>query len=190
MESKKFSSKDSLEIISRMIAESRGKLERGGGSIFLIWGYTSVFTSILVYVLLHLTDNPQYQWFWWMIPIVGGSLMYFNMRGKPSIVKTQIDRFIGYIWLTIGLTSVLTPLCLYPVILPVEGLVLNIGVILTGAVIAFRPLIIGGIIGVILSYSLVYVSGVDQIIIFAAMFIVTMIIPGHILNFRGKCLKN
>lgn len=191
MEEKTMNSSESLALITRMIAETRGKLERGGGTTFLIWGYTSLLVSGLVYALLLCTHNPQVQWLWFLIPVVGALLMFFYERKRVRSVTTQIDRFIQYIWLTIAPICTLLPFVIgNNNILTAEGLVVNIGVILTGAMIAFRPLVVGGIIGVLLAGSLAYIGGAGHILIFAAMFVVTMIIPGHILNYRGRCLKN
>lgn len=189
MENKTFNSAESLELITRMIAETRGKLERGGGTTFLIWGYLSVAVSALVYILLNLTGNHQFQWLWFLIPAIGAPITFIYNRNRTRSVKTQIDRFIDYIWITVGIIEVMTPFFSKQIFMT-EALVLNIGVILTGALLSFRPLVIGGIIGVLLSYSLGIIEGSDQIIIFAAMFAVTMVIPGHILNYRGRCLKN
>lgn len=192
MDNKTLNSAESLELITRMIAETRGNLERGGGNLFLIWGYLSLIVSALVYGLLYFTKNPFCHWLWFLIPIVGWSVMFFYKRKQQRGVKTQIDRFIGYIWIVVGLVELLSPIFFNQPdrILAVEALVLNIGVVLTGAFLSFRPLVIGGVIGILLSYLLCHTGGIDQIIIFAVMFLVVLVIPGHKLNYRGRCLKS
>ena len=59
MEEKKLNERESLELITRMIQETKNKLEVGDGNVLLIWGYVSVLTAILVYVLLLLAQTPQ-----------------------------------------------------------------------------------------------------------------------------------
>ncbi|MEG1910726.1 MAG: hypothetical protein RR190_07125, partial [Bacteroidales bacterium] len=119
----------------------------------------------------------------------------FHLRKTKSSLKTLIDKIIAYIWITVGAVTFAVPILAFFVhsipILFVEGLILNIGIILSGAVLSFRAFIFGGILGILLSFSFCFVGGLDQILIFALMFIVTQIIPGHILNYKNKrCLKN
>ena len=47
MEEKKLNERESLELITRMIQETKNKLEVGDGNVLLIWGYVSVLTAIL-----------------------------------------------------------------------------------------------------------------------------------------------
>ena len=42
MEEKKLNEKESLEIITRMIQETKNKLEVGDGNMLLLWGYLSM----------------------------------------------------------------------------------------------------------------------------------------------------
>ena len=62
MEEKTLNEKESLEIITRMIQETKNKLEVGDGNMLLLWGYVSVCTAILVYaLLLWVGSNPASQ---------------------------------------------------------------------------------------------------------------------------------
>lgn len=195
MEDKTLNSKDSLELITRMIAQTRNNLEKGGGTTFLIWGYTSVLVSVAVIISLHMTDNHAWQWLWWAIPVIGNVLMYFHLRGRPKIVRTYVDKFIGYIWLTIGIVATAFPIVgMFSalanfMIIPFEALLLSVGVIMTGLTLRFTTLIIGGFISLLLSLLMYFLSD-GYTYVFIAMFVVGMIIPGHILNYKGRCLKN
>lgn len=195
MEDKTLNSKESLELITRMIAETRNNLEKGGGTTFLIWGYTSVLVSIAVLVSVGLTDNYNWQWLWWALPVIGNVLMYFHLRNRAKTVKTYIDKFIGYIWLTIGIVATVFPIVgMFSavanfMIIPFEALLLSIGVILTGLTIRFTTLIIGGFIALALSLLMYFLSD-GYTYVFIAMFVVGMIIPGHTLNYKGRCLKS
>ena len=69
MEEKKLNERESLELITRMIQETKNKLEVGDGNVLLIWGYVSVLTAILVYVMAIILDgNP---WVNWRFPLSG-----------------------------------------------------------------------------------------------------------------------
>ena len=71
MEEKTLNEKESLEIITRMIQETKNKLEVGDGNMLLLWGYVSVCTAILVYALLLWVQTPQVNWLWFLIPLIG-----------------------------------------------------------------------------------------------------------------------
>lgn len=51
MEDKKLTEKESLEVITSMIARTKARY-LGSGNILLMWGYLVVFVSILVWILL------------------------------------------------------------------------------------------------------------------------------------------
>lgn len=195
METKKFNSQESLELIARMITQTRDNLENRGGAIFLIWGYTSVVVAIATLLALELTQNYNYLWIWWAIPIIGSGIMYFYLRNRPKQVKTYIDKFIGNIWTTIGIAATVFPIVgMFSelanfVIIPVESLLLSVGVIMTGMVIRFHTLTICGFIALLLSLLMYFIQD-GYTYVFIAMFIVGMIIPGHVLNYKRKCSKN
>ena len=46
MENKKLNEKESLELISQMIQNTRTRVEKDGGTPFLIWGYGTVIISL------------------------------------------------------------------------------------------------------------------------------------------------
>lgn len=199
MENKQLNSAESLELIQRMISQSRSNLEKGTGTAFLIWGYTSILISTLTLILIYLTLNPLYNWLFWAIPVIGWPTMYFVLEKQEKPVRTHIDRIIGIVWLVIGIVASLIPLTQFirpginVMIIPLEALILGIGAAISGLVYRFTPFTVSGFISIVISFALLtfdlaywlYVS------LFILMFIVSMIIPGHILNYRAKkCSKS
>lgn len=194
MENKVLNSSESLELITKMISQTRKGYEKGGGVLLLMWGYVSVVVTALVFILDIYCESSSINYVWWLIPIVGYPLSYFISRGREKRVRTYIDTFISYIWIVIGSIAVLFPLVamfswfVSFFIIPVESMILTVGIILTGLALSFRPLVIGGCVALALSFLMFFIK--DFALVFIAMFVVAMIIPGHILNYRGKCLKN
>ena len=70
MKEKLFSEKDSLELISQMLKQTRQNLEVGSGNIFLYYGYAALTISLLVFVLIFLTGNPVWAALWFVMFIV------------------------------------------------------------------------------------------------------------------------
>lgn len=64
MEEKKFTEKESLELISQMIQVTKENLERGSGNVFLVYGYAAVVLSVGIYAAVHLTGKPLWNVLW------------------------------------------------------------------------------------------------------------------------------
>ena len=58
MEEKKFTEKESLELISQMIQATRKNLVKGQGNYFIIYGYTAAILSVIIYTLLRMIPTP------------------------------------------------------------------------------------------------------------------------------------
>ena len=71
MEERKLNEKESLELIAQMIQNTKNRMETNCGMPFLLWGYTTVFTSLLVWLLVTYTQNNNWQYLWFMLPIIG-----------------------------------------------------------------------------------------------------------------------
>lgn len=190
MEEKQLNEKESLELITRMISNTQQKLEKGNGLPFLIWGYTTVLVSLLVWYLFSTSGNPAWNYLWFLIPAIGFPTMMWNLRKQEKGVKTYIDRIIGYVWLVFGIGGFVVSassifLWNFPILFVVI-LMMASGTAITGLIIKFKPIIFSGFAGILLSFLCLIVKGYASILIFALIFLVMMVIPGHILNFKGK----
>ena len=77
MEERKLNEKESLELITRMIRNTKHNLEIGDGNIFLFWGYLTVTSTAIVYLLLQLTENLMSYLAFLLIIVVGIPLSYY-----------------------------------------------------------------------------------------------------------------
>ena len=193
MEERKLTGKESLELISQMIRNTQTKMEENSGAMFLIWGYLSVFTSLLVWSLLMASSNYQWQWFWFLLP-AGGlalTLLHYRKESRKPRAKTYIDRVIGYIWRVLGIVGfALSMISFFTThkfpILFIIVLIMGIGTTLTGMIIRFKSLIYFGTAGMIASVVFLFVGWKIQLPVFAAVFLFMMVIPGHILNHTAR----
>ncbi len=190
MEEKQLNEKESLELISQMIRNTQQKLEKGNGIPFLIWGYTTVVVSVLVWYLFSTTGNPQWNYLWFLIPVIGIPGMIWALKKQENGVKTYIDKIVAYIWITFGVGSLVVSITAMffwqlPILFMVV-LLMGIGTAITGLVIRFKPIAIAGFFAILLSVLCLIVKGYDSILIFALLFLIMMVIPGHILNWKGR----
>lgn len=187
MENRKLKEQESLELIAQMIRDSRKSVEYKAGTFSLIWGYTTVLISLLVYSGWMLMHHSAIFWLWFLIPVGGCVATGLFKRNQLSLKKTYFDKVINQVWMVLGLVGwglgvacVLLPNSFS--ILFLISLLMGMGMAMTGCIASYKVYIGFGVAGILLSFLCLLVKGVDQILVFAGIFIVMMIIPGHLLN--------
>ena len=183
MEDKRISEKESLELIARMIRETQDNTARYAAYPLLIWGYTTVAISLVVWYFYLQTGVWQINFLWFALPVIAGPLTIF------------FNRVTGQIWAVFGVVGFCLSCMAFVVridILFVISLLMGMGATLTGLVCKYKPLSIAGMTGIALSFSMLFIHGSGVYLVFAAIFIVMMIVPGHIMNkqMKKQCLKN
>lgn len=191
MEDRKLSEKESLELISRMIQETQESKARYEAYPLLIWGYTTIVISLCIwYGMTSLGCSWQINFLWFALPVISTpASLYFNRKNPKRGVRNYMDRITTYIWslfgavvVMLGVSAFFTPMK----ILFMVALLMSMATTLSGAVSKFKPLVCCGIVGVVLSFVLLFVSMPHSILIFGAIFAVMMVVPGHILNRKMK----
>lgn len=193
MEDRKMTEKESLELISQMIRETRENIEKHVAYPLLIWGYLTVAVSLAVWYILSKTGNYHWHLLWFVLPVIGWPLNKWLGRNAQKGVTTYMDRIVGMIWAVVGVAVLLVGIASFRIgnVLFIIALLLSIGTALTGLVIKFKSITWAGIASVLLSFVLLFVPDINQILVFAALFVVMMIVPGHIFyNHVARCLKN
>ena len=182
---------ESMALIAEMIRNTQRKMERGAGTPMLVWGYATVLATLAVWTGIKLTNDYRVQFLWFLIPVIGLPWMLFQQR-RPPEVRTYVDKVVSYIWIVMGLSGFIISCLSFlgairTTILFIITLMMGQGSVLTGLVTRFRPLTIGGIIALLLSFALLYLTDIDlHLLTFALAFVAMGIIPGHILNRRAK----
>lgn len=185
MEDKKLTEKESLELISQMIKNTQTRVKKNCGTPFLIWGYTTVIVSIAYWFLLKETGNYQCNFLWFALPAIAYPATIWVNRKNESMVKNYIDRVVTYVWIVFGISAFFISCVAMFYRVPILFLVLllmGMGTALTGMIVRFKILVVAGFFGVVSSVSCLFVKGESLILVFAAIFVIMMIIPGHLLN--------
>ena len=192
MEDKQLNAAESIALISRMIDNTRNRMLRNSGRPFLVWGYVTVFTTLLVMGAVYYFQNPKWNILWMLLPVLGALLMWLTRdKHTEGKVSTFVDRVINNVWLVMGLTAwFVSMLSLFSQIrLPILFIILltmGMGTTITGLIIRFRPATAGGTAAIALAPVSLIVSGYWMPTLFAVGFVVMMIIPGHILNYKSN----
>lgn len=183
--------KESLELITNMIRNTRQRMEEGSGTMFLIWGYVTIIVTMAVWGIVSYTGNYRWQFAWFLLPILGYTIAFFykKQRAMKPRATTYIDRVIRYIWVVLGiagfLLSVISIMHRLPILFIIV-LIMGIGITLSGLIINFRPLVISGALGMATSIVLTFLSWNIQLPAFAFIFLFMTVIPGHYLNYKAR----
>ena len=202
----------SIEIISKMIADTTAHIDSESGKYFLLWGYTTVIISLFEYFaqVFHLATSLCV-WAWWLIPVVGGiGTLILNRRARVTRPKSYVDRSISIVWTVFGLSFgmiFIAALVYHTSILYLTALMMGMGTVITGKICRHKVLAWAGKAGVVLSllfpawhllmreYGIALrdsgIANIEavlyiEIVIFALIFLIMMVIPGQILYARAK----
>ncbi len=188
MEERIINPNESLDIIQQMIYKTQ-KSYSNDSFYFIFWGWLVLITALMHFVLMQWI--PEKAGLIWSLMIVGGivSIIYSSKQNKIQKVKTHLDTYIHYLWIALGLSmvvvlamSVKLEIHTYPVIILLYG----IGTFVSGGLLSFKPLIIGGCICFLLSIIAFLVSFQIQLLLIAIAMLVSYIIPGHLLKGKFK----
>lgn len=186
MENRKLNEKESLELISQMIQDTRVRIAKNSGVPFLIWGYATAGLSLFMWYLLKETGNYHWQWLWFLLPAIAYPATIWVTGKKQRMAKTYIDRIIGYVWIVFGLggffVSWVSIFFWNLSILFIILLMMGMGTALTGLIVKIKVVTIGGTLGALASLGCLYLEKFDQLPLFALAFVFMMIVPGHYLN--------
>ena len=206
MEDKRINERESIEIITSMIARTKERYSLGDGNIMLMWGYLTIGISALVWILLAVTHNPCVNWLWFLIWIIGGiaTPVMAKKKAVKKGAKSYTDKIISRLWSVVGLSAIgCTFACL--------GLLLACGVdawsamfifalvivsfaeIANGIVLNETSCIYGGALGLAAGIFLTCcIAGRAALAaswvmpLFIVAFACMMIIPGHVINHKAK----
>ena len=205
MEDKKLTEKESLEVITSMIARTKVRY-LGSGNILLMWGYLAVFTSILVWILLAATQQNVWNWLWFAIPVIGMPLTSIMARREKRTdgAVTYSDKITSHLWSIFGVSEiVLTFICLgfsliggikcWTAMIVYTVIAAPFAEIAQGLIVKEKSLTWGGIVGLAIGMVLVCcVTGKIPLLanwfmpLFILFWVVMMIVPGHIINHKAK----
>ena len=154
---------------------------------FLIWGWGTFLACIGQFILKVIFLYPYHYRVWWVIvPCFLLSTFTAFRNKRTQRVKTYVGETMSEFWMALGITFfvmifIFTKLgwenC-YPFYIMLYGF----GTFMSGRILKFRPLILGGVICWILAIVCVLVKYDYQILCTAAALLVSYIIPGHMLQ--------
>lgn len=208
MEEKNLNEMESLELITRMINQTKKESAVGSGNVFLVWGYLCTFMSLAVAAMAYLTRNGRWGWLYIAIPLVGfivAGVVARKTSKKYNTPATYQAKSINAIWGALSaIFGVYGAICIVTTALHsadvhvwsgmfLLGLLLpGIGTYSTGVILKEDAVRSCGFVGCLFGLFFLkdFCSGASIPLYWAVMMAVSMVIslvvPGHILNSKAK----
>jgi hypothetical protein len=175
---------ESLQLIVDVIGRTRENLKEHG-YLFLLWGWLIAIASILFFLLHTYTSFRLYFLPFPILALTGiiVTLVSWSKRSRTS--ETYIGYYLKRLWQALGLGFIVVVF-----INVVEGhppftytiLLGGIGTLVSGLVLKFRPLIIGGLIFIALTIVSIFVTDVYAPLLQAVAVVAGYLIPGYLLK--------
>ncbi|MEI9945671.1 MAG: hypothetical protein WDN26_15820 [Chitinophagaceae bacterium] len=189
MTEEKFSPQESLQLIRSMIDKTKQDIS-DNSIYFLVWGWLTFFACTGQFILKHIYNYPHHPVVWWVIVIGVVFSVYQGMKeGKKIKVKSYVGDSMKYLWIGMGiayfvLSMILTKTGWDKTVFPFFILLYGLGTFISGNIIQFRPLIIGGVIAFGLAVGAVHLDYDYQMLCAAVAILVSYIIPAYMLRAR------
>jgi len=185
---------EGLELIQSMINRAKDKFSENG-HLYLLWGWVVFVCSVTQFLLLSFTRFEQHYLVWmvcWLVVIY--QTFYLARRKKKEQVRTYTDDIIGYVWLAFVVAMFLMGFLFgrvlgdeyYRMVSPGFLVLYGIPTFLSGIILRFRPLVIGGIACWVLSVLSIFVPPQYQLLFLSAAMLIAWIIPGYLLRSKYK----
>lgn len=202
MEDKNISEKESLEIISNMIRQTQNQTTATSGSTFIAWGLIMTIVAVIVSIDCNFLHLGISSWGYVLIPILGITYTVIaRARRKKSgnpYVKTYIGDVISTIWKCTGLVLTLFPIVLLLHADQYSSDALKYMLFLAMFIPSFASFITVKMLKVkaafytemALLFSLNFYAPIynpdSPNIIFALVSVLSLVIPGYLINRKAK----
>jgi hypothetical protein len=191
MTEEKFSPEQSLQLIQSMISKTKQNMS-DQSIYFLVWGWITFIAFTVQFILKHIYNYEKHYQVWWLTMVgIVFSIWYSNKEEKKRVVKTYISESIKHLWIGMAiayfaLSMILSKIGWDKPVFPFFILLYGLGTFVSGSIIQFRPLVIGGIIAFIIAIVSVYADYDYQMLFGAAAIFISYIIPAYLLRQRNK----
>ena len=185
------SEKESLQLITSMINKAKNRVTETG-TLYLLWGWLILICCLVQFIALHFfnNENAYYVWFsTWLLLIY--QIFYLGKKRKSRKVRTYTGEINAFVWLVFFICLMLTVFIgiqfkRYEMIDPLLLVLYGMPTFLSGIILKFKPLVIGGISCWLLAVVSVFLPTEYQLLCIAGAVIFAWIVPGYLLKANFK----
>ena len=186
-QNKEMTAQESLSIIAETLNNSRRDILRGSAKYFMLWGDLLTATSLVIYLLWHFTGKPQWNFLWFVMPLIGYPLAALMGKHNKAVPQNEVSKMLGGVWSVFGtfaiaLSAIAVSLVPMHVTLIIV-IILGLAECISGVLLKNWPIIIAGfILGVGGAVFAMLVKSEAQLLIFTlggALLAITGLIVKH-----------
>lgn len=185
-ETENLSANQSLDIIAQMINQAQGNV-KGSSFHFLLWGWVVAIANLGMFTLIQLEYSRPYIVWLITIPAWLASMYYGFKHGQENRIVTHIDKISMWIWISYGIcifTLVFFGSAIHWNMNPVILLMTVVPTFISGIVIRFKPLVLGGISFWFFAIVCFLVDPQYQYLVGALAVVTGYLIPGYLLRYK------
>ena len=179
------STEQQIETINSIINSTKENLKPLSVN-FIFWGVLIIAMSLFNYAFPSIFQSAQYSGllFWTVLPLIGFILnIYYNIKiRKKAGYETYLSRVIKIIWGVFNLSWIYIIALSYTLksFHPVPPILFLLGIILiiTGLIIKFKPITLGGIFLTIFTFYLNFNPGINLFLVNVIGLSFGVLLPG------------
>jgi len=182
---------ESMQLITSMINKAKNRFNETG-FLYLLWGWVVLLCCIAQFTASYFFkfQNAYYIWFVTWIVIIY-QVFFLRKKRKSRKVKTYTDDINQFVWIVFFICDMLLIFILiqfktYEVISPAILVMYGMPIFLSGIILKFKPLKIGGIFCWLFAIVSPFIDPQFQILLIAFSIIAGWIIPGYLLKAKFK----
>ena len=189
MTQEKFTPQESLSLIQSMIAKARQDISLKT-HYYLVWGWLTFIACISQFILKNILEYERHYLVWLLMLAGAAYSVYMGRReDRSNRVKSYIGESMQQVWLGLGLAYVVLSFVLTRIgwgtnVFPFFIILYGLGTFISGRILKFRPLVIGGLLAWALACISVYLKYDYQMLTCAAAILVSYIIPAYMFRFK------
>lgn len=182
---------DQIALITSMIQKARNRYHENG-FLYLLWGWVIFTCCVIQFVAIEFFNYAEIKYIWmvsWLVLIY--QIFYLRKKIKQAAVRTYTEEIQGWVWTAFGVSFfimffILIKMEAITLIGPMILLLYGAPIMLSGCIIRFKPLVIGGVICWLLAGVSVFIPLRYHILLIALALIAGWIVPGYLLKSKFK----
>lgn len=187
-----FSHEEGLKTIYAMIESAKSRIGKNY-YYYLLWGYLVVAACLSEYLLITAVGY-FYHYLVWPVFMGLGLLIHIIFTYRQKAIRkssTYIRSFMSFLWWGWAISYLILILFVnfeqtYTIIFPITLAMYGMVIFVSGGVIKFRPLIIGGIIAWAAAIVTYFIPYTVQLPVMAVVVVIAYLVPGYILKRLSK----
>ena len=195
--SEQFNERQSLLVIQEMIQLSQRKINNDG-ILLIVWGYAASLPALIRYFkeILFLPNRVMFvlKFVDPVLPLLALAFTIYYIYIERKKVTTYIGASLRSIWISLFGCMVLTNLILanvthevnFTLQHPLFMVLTAFAILVTGVILRYKLIILGGIVFGILAYIASFLILKDQMLLDGIGWFLALAIPGHLMYFKRE----